>query len=623
MKRFRLHRRKTSPRPPRRKSRNGRRHEPVAGACRERPIGLARLSVARDHRERRTCAADQGGRPRRHHVESLDLREGDRRDELLRRRHRAPRRQGRDLRQHDLRAAGHRRHRRRRRHAASALRRERRAAWLCQPGSVALPRHGYRGDDGGSAAAVGGGRARRTSSSRCPPRRREFPPSASFSPKASISTSRCCSRSMSTRRWWKLFSPASKTALRPVSRSSASPASRVFSSAASTPRSTSCWTKPRRARRDAAERAALERLRGKVAVANAKQAYQRWQRRFAGPRWERLKKLGARPQRLLWACTGTKNPAYSDVLYVDELIGPETVNTMPAKTMDAFRDHGRVRRLAHRGSRRGRANARRARSRRHLARRRHRRTRGRRRQAVFRFVRQAQRRARRQAPAHIGQGAERPGGRACANRSTRRSAGRRKPGARKEISAGCGAGMPRSGPGGTKATGWAGSTSSTRHRATSRLCRNSPAKCERKTSATRCFSAWADRASAPRCWRRAWDRRRASPSCTFSIPPIRKRSRVSSAGSIWRERFSSSRANPARRSSRMFSWIIFSTRHRSVLGRAGAARHFVAITDPGTQLEKTAKERGFAPRLPRRAEHRRTLFGAFPVRHGAAGGDGP
>ncbi|MGD0024379.1 MAG: bifunctional transaldolase/phosoglucose isomerase [Xanthobacteraceae bacterium] len=94
---------------------------------------------------------------------------------------------------------------------------------------------------------------------------------------------------------------------------------------------------------DAAERAAIERLRGKVAVANAKQAYQRWQRRFAGPRWERLKNLGARPQRLLWASTGTKNPAYSDVLYIDELIGPETVNTMPAKTMDAFRDHGTVR----------------------------------------------------------------------------------------------------------------------------------------------------------------------------------------------------------------------------------------------------------------------------------------
>ena len=92
-----------------------------------------------------------------------------------------------------------------------------------------------------------------------------------------------------------------------------------------------------------AERTSLRSLRGKVAIANAKLAYRRWQQRFSGPRWERLKKHGARPQQLLWASTGTKNPAYSDVLYVEELIGPETVNTMPEKTMDAFRDHGTVR----------------------------------------------------------------------------------------------------------------------------------------------------------------------------------------------------------------------------------------------------------------------------------------
>ena len=92
-----------------------------------------------------------------------------------------------------------------------------------------------------------------------------------------------------------------------------------------------------------AERAALAHLRGKVAIANAKLAYQHWQRSFSGPRWERLAKPGARAQRLLWASTGTKDPAYSDVLYVEELIGPETVNTMPEKTMDAFRDHGKVR----------------------------------------------------------------------------------------------------------------------------------------------------------------------------------------------------------------------------------------------------------------------------------------
>ena len=91
------------------------------------------------------------------------------------------------------------------------------------------------------------------------------------------------------------------------------------------------------------QRAALAELRGTIAIANAKQAYRRWQKRFSGPRWEKLKQAGARPQQLLWASTGTKNPAYSDVLYIDELIGPETVNTMPEKTLDAFRDHGRVR----------------------------------------------------------------------------------------------------------------------------------------------------------------------------------------------------------------------------------------------------------------------------------------
>jgi transaldolase / glucose-6-phosphate isomerase len=94
---------------------------------------------------------------------------------------------------------------------------------------------------------------------------------------------------------------------------------------------------------DARERTDLTALRGKVAVANAKLAYQRYQRRFAGTRWEKLKASGARVQRLLWASTGTKNPDYSDVLYVDALIGADTVNTMPLTAMDAFRDHGNAR----------------------------------------------------------------------------------------------------------------------------------------------------------------------------------------------------------------------------------------------------------------------------------------
>jgi len=84
-------------------------------------------------------------------------------------------------------------------------------------------------------------------------------------------------------------------------------------------------------------------LQGRLAVDNAKLAYRHYLEAFAGPRWEALVAAGARPQRCLWASTSTKNPAYRDVLYVEELIGPDTVNTMPFETIDAFQDHGEVR----------------------------------------------------------------------------------------------------------------------------------------------------------------------------------------------------------------------------------------------------------------------------------------
>ena len=87
---------------------------------------------------------------------------------------------------------------------------------------------------------------------------------------------------------------------------------------------------------------ALKALKGKVAIANAKLAYQHWQDVTASDRWQVLAAKGAMPQRLLWASTGTKNPDFPDTLYVDSLIGDATVNTMPPKTMDAFRDHGTV-----------------------------------------------------------------------------------------------------------------------------------------------------------------------------------------------------------------------------------------------------------------------------------------
>jgi transaldolase/glucose-6-phosphate isomerase len=91
------------------------------------------------------------------------------------------------------------------------------------------------------------------------------------------------------------------------------------------------------------EQAQLRGLCGKVAVANAKLAYQRYQELFGGSRWEALASVGAQTQRLLWASTGTKSPAYADVVYVEELIGPDTVSTIPPSTLDAFRDHGRPR----------------------------------------------------------------------------------------------------------------------------------------------------------------------------------------------------------------------------------------------------------------------------------------
>jgi len=87
---------------------------------------------------------------------------------------------------------------------------------------------------------------------------------------------------------------------------------------------------------------AADELKGKLAVANAKLAYQRYKELFSGTRWEALREEGASTQRCLWASTSTKNPAYRDALYVEELIGPETVNTMPEETIRAFQDHGEV-----------------------------------------------------------------------------------------------------------------------------------------------------------------------------------------------------------------------------------------------------------------------------------------
>ncbi len=94
---------------------------------------------------------------------------------------------------------------------------------------------------------------------------------------------------------------------------------------------------------DANKRTLLTSLQGKIAIANAKLTYRKYQELVGGPRWKALAAKGAQPQRLLWASTSTKNPKYRDVLYVEELIGAETVDTIPPATFDAFRDHGRLR----------------------------------------------------------------------------------------------------------------------------------------------------------------------------------------------------------------------------------------------------------------------------------------
>jgi transaldolase/glucose-6-phosphate isomerase len=94
---------------------------------------------------------------------------------------------------------------------------------------------------------------------------------------------------------------------------------------------------------DARVHSDLRALIGKVAIANAKLTYERYQELFSGPRWQALADKGAQTQRLLWASTGTKDPNYRDVVYVEDLVGPDTVNTIPPATLDAFRDHGRPR----------------------------------------------------------------------------------------------------------------------------------------------------------------------------------------------------------------------------------------------------------------------------------------
>jgi transaldolase/glucose-6-phosphate isomerase len=97
------------------------------------------------------------------------------------------------------------------------------------------------------------------------------------------------------------------------------------------------------ATKDDQEKTDLESIQGKVAIANGKQTYQKYSKIFGSDRWKKLAAKGAQTQRVLWASTSTKNPNYRDVMYVEELVGPDTVNTIPPATFDAFRDHGQPR----------------------------------------------------------------------------------------------------------------------------------------------------------------------------------------------------------------------------------------------------------------------------------------
>jgi len=98
-----------------------------------------------------------------------------------------------------------------------------------------------------------------------------------------------------------------------------------------------------KASKDAREQEQLKSLQGKIAIANGKETYKKYQAIFSSDRWKALAAKGGQTQRVLWASTSTKNPAYRDVLYVEELIGPDTVDTIPPATLDAFRDHGKPR----------------------------------------------------------------------------------------------------------------------------------------------------------------------------------------------------------------------------------------------------------------------------------------
>ena len=344
----------------------------------------------------------------------------------------------------------------------------------------------------------------------------------------------------------------------------------------------------------------LQRLRGKVAIANAKLAYRRWQAPLRRSALGAPKETRRRPQQLLWASTGTKNPAYSDVLYIDELIGPETVNTMPAE------DHGRFPRPRHGAATRSTANVEEAAQTLAALDRagisldsRHRQTRRRRRETVLptlltsSMARLPEKRRRILGNALNDQAVALP--------RTVQERGRQG-----------GGDVAREGQHPPAVERRRHAVDRQRRRRLAGLARHHRRAIARSAAPERICR----RSAGPGIQRRAAARhgrlepRPRSPGArpSGSAPGFPKlhvldstdpqQVGVSSAKSIWRGRCSSCRANRARRSSRTCSMDYFFDKRPPRSAAMTPARHFVAITDPGSQLEKTAKQRRLSPRLP-------------------------
>ncbi len=167
--------------------------------------------------------------------------------------------------------------------------------------------------------------------------------SATCSKKASTSTSRCSSRSPLTRQVAEAYIAALEArAAKGQDIAHIASVASFFVSRIDTLADSLIDEKLKTAT-DPQQKELLNSLKGKVAIANAKVTYKKYQELFSGPRWKALAAKGAQTQRLLWASTSTKNKAYRDVIYVEELIGADTVDTIPPATFDAFRDHGKLR----------------------------------------------------------------------------------------------------------------------------------------------------------------------------------------------------------------------------------------------------------------------------------------